>query len=101
MNQMAVKSFRVDAAPAYVQFDAVDGQGEVLLEAQNDVPGSYKIRMKAGQFSHSGTPTGPGKFELELKMGTSLKGEVIATEPEVTPDGLNSPPEIVFILRAK
>lgn len=101
MNDSAIKYFRVDAAPAWVQFDAGMHQEPVLLEPSDDVPGRYSIRLKAGQFQYSGTPTGPGKFKVELQMGTWFEGEIISTNPTDTADGENSPPEIEFILQAQ
>lgn len=101
MNDSAIKYFRVDAPPAWVQFDAKDSQDVVLLESKGDAPGSYRVRLRAGLYQHSGTATGPGKFKIELQMGTWFEGEVLSTNPVDTADGENSPSEIEFILQAK
>jgi hypothetical protein len=101
VDELRVKYFRVDADPGYVQFDAVDGSEPVLLEALNDGAGIFKLNLKEGQFHHSGSPTGSGKFKIELESGNYFDGIVVETEPPTTPDGKNSPPEITFILQAQ
>ncbi|MGE8186841.1 hypothetical protein [Pseudomonas sp. NPDC086278] len=46
MNDSAIKYFRVDAPPAWVQFDATNLQDVVLLESKGDAPGSYSVRFE-------------------------------------------------------
>lgn len=101
MNDLANKYFRVEAPPAWVQFDAAKNREEVLLVSSNDAPGRYSVLLKEGQFEHSGTPTGFGTFKVELQMGTWFEGEVLTTNPAVTAEGKSSPPEIEFILQAR
>lgn len=101
MDKLPIKHFRVEAPPAWVQYGAASGAEPVMLEPLGDRDGSYKVRLKRDQFDHSGSATGNGTFELELIAGNTLYGDVLSTEPALTPEGENSPLEITFNLQAR
>lgn len=101
MEKNKIKRFAVEAKPAFVHYDAKSVSDAAVLVSIDDGPGRYKVSLKEGQFSHSGTPTGNATFTLDLYSGGFLEGNVVGTEPATTPEGKNSPPEITFILQAR
>lgn len=86
-SKLAVYDFRVNLEP--------------LQLVDTDVADEYFVSLKEGQYRHDGDPAGLGDIEITLAVGTHLKGHVLTSTPNRTPDGVNTPGTLTFKVKAE
>ncbi|MBC6625857.1 hypothetical protein [Pseudomonas sp.] len=74
---------------------------EPLQLVNTDVADEYLVSLKEGQYRHDGDPAGLGDVEVTLAVGTHLKGHVLTSTPNRTPDGVNTPGTLTFRIKVQ
>lgn len=100
MGSRKIEYFSVSGPEKLAVYDCRVNLGHLDLVDTN-VADEYLVTLKEGQYRHDGDPAGLGDVEITLAVGTHLKGHVLTSTPNRTPDGVNTPGTLTFRIKVE
>ncbi|UDI95293.1 hypothetical protein [Pseudomonas sp. IAC-BECa141] len=98
MGKIKIERLTVSSGSSLATYDREKSTEELFLEDTDEL-NVYKVTLREGTYGHTGEVRAQGEFEVDLSIGGSMHGHVVAQLLGRTQDG--EPETIILTLEAE